>query len=143
MDTNVSQALAALSNSGTAEAAPGTDVDLRRLILVVWRAKWLMALLAILGVGIAYAQLIRITPLYTAESRVLWEVDQTNVAGLDPIAQGLANDFFSLSSQIEVIKSGRLLNRVVTDLKLAEDPVFKGSLGVPEGWTRWLSLSNI
>jgi succinoglycan biosynthesis transport protein ExoP len=143
LDTNVGQALAALRSGGTVEAVPEAEFDLRRLMLVVWRAKWLMALLATLGIGLAYAQLLRITPLYTAESRVLWEIDQTNVAGLDPVARGLGGDFFSLSSQIEVIESGRLLERVVSDLKLAEDPVFNGSLEPPEGWTRWLSLSNV
>jgi succinoglycan biosynthesis transport protein ExoP len=143
LDTNVRQALAALHMNGAVEPVPEVEFDLRRLLLVVWRAKWLMALLAALGIALAYAQLIRITPLYTAESRVLWEIDQTNVVGLDPVARSLGGDFFSLSSQIEVIKSGRLLGRVVTDLKLAEDPVLNGNLAPPEGWTRWLSLSNV
>ncbi|MHA1528869.1 MAG: polysaccharide biosynthesis tyrosine autokinase [Alphaproteobacteria bacterium] len=122
---------------------PETEFDLRRLMLVAWRAKWLMALLAVLGIAIAYAQLLRITPLYTAESRVLWEIDQANVVDIDPVASGLGRDFFSLNSQIEVIESGRLLGRVVTDLELAKDPIFNASLRPPEGWTRWLFLTNI
>jgi capsular exopolysaccharide synthesis family protein len=143
LDTNAGLALAAFRGNGMVETVPEADLDVRRLLLVVWRAKWLMALLATLGIGLAYVQLMRITPLYTAESRVLWEIDQTNVAGLDPVARGLGGDFFSLASQIEVIESGRLLERVVADLKLAQDPVFNGSLEPPEGWTRWLSLSNV
>jgi capsular exopolysaccharide synthesis family protein len=143
VDSNVRQALAALRSDGVVEAVPETEFDLRRLMMVVWRAKWLMALFAILGFAFSYAQLLRITPLYTAESRVLWEIDQNNVVDIDPVARGLGGDFFSLGSQIEVIKSGRLLNRVVTELELAEDPVFNGALRPPEGWTRWLSLSNV
>ncbi len=143
LDTNVRQAIAALRSDGAVEAVPETEFDLRRLMLVAWRAKWLMALFAGLGLAFAYAQLLRITPLYTAESRVLWEIDQTNFVDLDPVAQGLRGDFFSLASQIEVIESGRLLERVVTDLELAKDPVFNASLRPPEGWTRWLSISNV
>ena len=143
LDTNVRQALAALRSDGTVEAVPEAEFDLGRLMLLVWRAKWLMALLAVLGVTVAYAQLLRITPQYTAESRVLWEIDQTNIVDLDPVAGGLRGDYFSLSSQIEVIESGRLLERVVRDLDLASDPVFNSSLLPPEGWTRWLSLANV
>ena len=143
LDSNVRHALAALRKDGAVEATPETEFDLRRVMLTVWRAKWFIALLTALGIGIAYAQLLRITPLYRAESRVLWEINQTNVVGLEPVAGALGGDFFSLNSQIEVIESGRLLERVVTDLKLAEDPVFNYELIAPEGWTRWLSLSNI
>lgn len=143
LDTNVRQALSALRRDGAVEAVPDAEFDLRRLMLVVWRARWLMAFFAAIGIALAYAQLLRVTPLYTAESRVLWEIDKTNVAGLDPVTRGLSDDYFSLASQIEVIESGRLLERVVTDLKLAEDPVFNHALAPPEGWTRWLSLSNI
>jgi succinoglycan biosynthesis transport protein ExoP len=143
LDTNVRQALASLRSDGTVNAVPDAEYDLNRLILLVWRAKWLMALLAVLGVSIAYAQLLRIAPQYTAESRVLWEIDQTNFVDLDPVASGLRGDFFSLSSQIEVIESGRLLERVVRDLDLASDPVFNHSLRPPEGWTRWLSLAIV
>ena len=143
LDTNVRQALATLRSDGAVEAVPETDIDLRHLIMVVWRAKWLMALFAILGIAIAYAQLLRITPLYMAESRVLWEINQANYVDIDPVARGLAGDYFSLASQIEVIESGRLLKRVVKDLELAKDPVFNAGLQPPEGWTRWLSLSNI
>ncbi|MCZ6863144.1 MAG: polysaccharide biosynthesis tyrosine autokinase [Alphaproteobacteria bacterium] len=142
LDTNVRQALAALRSDGAVEAMPETDFDLRRLMLVVWRARWFLALFTVLGIGYAYAQLLRITPLYTAESRVLWEIDQANFVDIDPVTQGLRGDYFSLASQIEVIESGRLLNRVVTDLELAKDPVFNASLRPPEGWTRWLSLTN-
>jgi capsular exopolysaccharide synthesis family protein len=142
-DTNVRQAIAALRSDGAVGAMPETDLDLRRLMLVAWRAKWLMALFAVLGVAVAYGQLLRVTPLYTAESRVLWEIDQNNVVDIDPVASGLGRDWFSLASQIEVIESGRLLGRVVTDLELAEDPVFNANLRPAEGWTRWLSLSNV
>ena len=140
LDTNVRQALATLRSDGAVDAVQETEFDLRRSMLVMWRAKWLLTLFAVLGIAFAYAQLLRITPLYTAESRVMWEIDQTNVVDLDPVASGLGRDYFSLNSQIEVIESGRLLERVVTDLELAKDPVLNASLRPPEGWTRWLSI---
>ncbi len=142
LDSNVRQALATLRAGGAVEPAHEPDVDLRRLLMLIWRSKWLIALFAVAGLAIAYAQLLRITPLYTAESRVLWEIDQTKIVDIDPVARSLGSDYFSLGSQIEVIKSGRLLERVVIELDLANDPVFNHALQPPEGWTRWLSLSN-
>ena len=143
LDTNLRQTLTAPHSDGTVSAMQDVEFDLRRSILVVWRAKWLVALFGAIGIGLAYSQLLGITPIYTAESRVMWELDQTNFTNLDPVASGLGRDWLALASQIEVIESGRLLERVVTDLELAKDPVFNAELRPPEGWTRWLSLRNL
>ena len=51
--------------------ARASEFDLRDILAMMWRAKWLMALFAIIGFGAAYAHLMRITPLYTAETRVM------------------------------------------------------------------------
>jgi capsular exopolysaccharide synthesis family protein len=143
LDTSIRPAMTAPHGDGLSRTARESDLALRDLLMTVWRAKWLMALFAVIGFAISYAQLLRITPLYTSEVRVLWEIDQNNVVDIDPVARSLAGDFFSLSSQIEVIESGRLLERVVDGLRLVEDPNFNARLRPPEGWTRWLSLGYV
>lgn len=144
LDTNTRPAASnALQGEVRASASREQDFDLRAMLMTVWRVKWLIALFAIIGFAISYAQLMRITPLYTAEVRVLWEIDQANVVDLDPVARGLAGDYFSLSSQIEVLESGRLLERVVDGQGLVNDPIFNTRLQPPEGWTRWLSVSYV
>lgn len=139
LDTDTRQAFS--TRQGPATVVPGGDpeFDLRRTIMLLWRAKWLVVLFAMLGIAIAYSILVRITPLYTAETRVLWELDQANVAGIDPVAQGLGRDFYMLASQLEILESGRLMGRVVDELDLVDDPIFNPNLRPPEGWTRWLS----
>lgn len=143
LDTNIRPAMSGPRGEGLSRSLHESDLDLRDLLMTVWRAKWLIALFALIGFGIAYAQLLRITPLYTSEVRVLWEIDKNNVVDIDPVARGLAGDYFSLSSQIEVLESGRLLERVVDGLGLVDDPIFNASLMPPEGWTRWLSLGYV
>jgi len=143
LDGNVRQAVSLLRDDSAVGGPQESDLDLRRIMVIIWRAKWLTVLFAIIGISIAYLQLMRITPLYTAEARVLWEIDQENIAGIDPVARGLGGDFFSLASQIEVIESGRLLERVVKELDLANDPAFNPELRPPEGWTRWLSAGAL
>jgi capsular exopolysaccharide synthesis family protein len=144
LDTNTRPAaLATLQGDDLAHSSREPDFDLRSMIMTVWRVKWLMVLFALIGFVISYAQLLRITPLYTAEVRVLWEIDQNNVVDIDPVSRGLAGDYFSLSSQIEVLESGRLLERVVDGLDLVNDPIFNASLQPPEGWTRWLSVGYV
>ena len=142
IDSNVRQAIATLRTDGAIEQPQESEFDLHRMMMLIWRAKWVLALFALVGLVIAYAQLLRVTPLYTAEARVLWEIDQTNVVDLDPVTGGLGNDYQSLGSQIEVISSGRLLERVVDEMDLASDPVFNYALRPGEGWTRWLSISH-
>lgn len=143
LDTDAGRPYALRQASATVEPGAEPEFDLRRTVMLLWRAKWLIALFAVLGVTAAYALLLRIAPLYTAETRVLWEVDQSNVANIDPVARGLSSDFFLLASQIEVLESGRLLERVVTELDLVDDPIFNANLRPPEGWTRWLSAGAV
>ncbi len=143
LDTNARQALPAQQAANTVEPGREPEFDLRRTLMLMWRFKWLVALFVALGIGAAHLSLLRITPLYTAETRVLWNADETNVTGIDPVSRAPARDFYLLSSQIEVLQSGRLLNRVVDELNLVEDPAFNAALRPPEGWTRWLSLSTL
>ena len=105
LDTDSRGAYASHQLSSTVEPGREPEFDLRRTLMTLWRAKWLVALFLVAGVAVAYVMLMRITPLYTAETRVLWEVDQTNVTGIDPVAQGLGRDYFLLQSQIEVLES--------------------------------------
>lgn len=142
IDSDVRQAIATLRTDGAVEQPHESEFDVNRMLMLVWRAKWLLALFALAGLVISYAQLLRVTPLYSAQARVLWEINQNNVVDLDPVAGGLGSDYQSLGSQIEVISSGRLLERVVTEMDLASDPVFNYALQPPEGWTRWLSMSH-
>ncbi len=139
LDTDARRTYAAPRASTTVEPGREPELDLRRTLSTLWRAKWIVLLFAIVGVAIAYAMLLRITPLYTAETRVLWEVEQTNVTGIDPVSQGIGRDFYLLESQIEVLESGRLMDRVVRELDLVSDPIFNANLRPPEDWTRWLS----
>ncbi len=143
LDTDTRGTYAAPQASNTVEPGREPEFDLRRTLSTLWRAKWVVLLFAIAGIGIAYAMLLRITPLYTAETRVLWEVEQTNVTGIDPVSQGLGRDYFLLESQIEILESGRLMDRVVSELNLVDDPIFNATLRPPEGWTRWLSPSTV
>ena len=143
LDTDARRTYSPPQGGGTLDPGHEPEFDLRRTLMLLWRAKWVILLLAIAGVAVAYAMLLRITPLYTAETRVLWDVDETNVTGVDPVTQGLGRDFYLLQSQMEVLKSGRLMNRVVSELDLVEDPIFNARLRPPEDWTRWLSVSTV
>ena len=143
LDTDARRTYSSQQASGTVEPGQEPEYDLRRTLMTLWRAKWVIAFFVAAGIAVAYAMLVRITPLYTAETRVLWEVDEQNVTGIDPVSQGLGRDYFLLQSQIEVLESGRLLERVVEELDLVNDPIFNASLRPPEGWTRWLSVSTV
>jgi len=144
-DSDLRQALSRAKPDSGAQAAPQEgEFDLRRLFATVWRAKWAIAGLGLLGFGLAYLHLMRVPSYYTAEARVLWEYTETNVVDIAPVANnGFAGDFLAMNSQRQLVTSGRLLNRLVEKMNLAEDPVFNARLREEKGWTRYASLGGL
>ncbi|MGF1503304.1 MAG: GumC family protein [Paracoccaceae bacterium] len=113
--------------------ARSEDMDLYRLVSTIWRAKWIIALVGVLGIVAAHVQLSRTTPLYKADAEVLWEYQRTNLVDIDPVSSSGRADYFLLQSQIEIIRSAQLLGKVVEELNLAQDPFFNPALRGVEG----------
>lgn len=138
LDTGQREGFGPLGAESVAAMAAG-DPDLRRFLITLWRVKGWLLLLAALGLGLAQLYLSTVVPLYTARARVLWEVESEKVVDLTPVTPGLGSDLAALASQIEVIRSGRLMGRVVDALDLGADPVFNEALRPAAPWRQWLA----
>jgi len=112
-------------------AMPDDEVDLGELFKLFWRRKLLMimALLLASALGIFYVQTL--PNLYEAEATLILESQEENASGLDALTQGLSSEDAELNSQIEVIKSRKLIGKVVDRLKLSNDPEFVAELRDP------------
>ena len=110
--------------AGPDMAAPTEELDIGRLFAVIWRAKLLLAVCTLLGVGAAYFHLSRVTPIYSAKAEVLWEAQEQNVVDIQPVTRSSLPNFFELRSQIKLVTSSGLLSKVVDELKLLQDPAF-------------------
>lgn len=107
------------------------ELDLGEVIDLFLRRKWQIfaAILLTTLLGIYYVQ--QLPSLYPAESKLILDSEESNVAGLDSLVTGISDDDTEMNSQIEVIKSRELLGQVVDKLELFDDPEFVSSLRPP------------
>ncbi len=114
---------------GVAPADAGDTIDLQSIVRFLRRRAGTIAAVAALMVlaGLVYA--LTATPLYTATASVL--VDNSSIKSLrDQAPTSDAPISVTIDSQVEIIKSERVLLRAVKQLNLANDPEFQKPLGL-------------
>lgn len=106
------------------------------------RWKFIAAVTALSTAAVIWL-VLQATPIYTATAQILLEVPSENVFGNDRVIaqRNLGSEI--VDSQILVLRSNGLLERVVEDLKLTDDREFipsdDGWLDAATGWlTSWL-----
>lgn len=77
------------------------------------------ALALILGVYYAYVAAV---PVYTANSSVALESRQEQVMDIQSVVTGLGGDQSTINTETEVIRSRGLVEQLVLDMNLLEDP---------------------
>lgn len=107
------------------------EIDLGHLFSTLWRGKLWILLAGLFGllIGILYAFVLAI-PVYTATASLVLEQEQTSPLGMDIEAAvtGLSGDQPSLNTEVEVLRSRSLVERLVLELDLLEDPEFNTAL---------------
>lgn len=71
------------------------------------------------------------TPLYTASAQVLLDRQKMQVTDMEAVISGLPADSATVDSEVEILKSRALAERVVDRLNLMQDPEFNGALREP------------
>jgi len=116
-----------LASEATVAAAPEDDaIDLRQLLDFFWRRWKLILSTATALVALTLLGLLTVTPRYTATAMVLLEPRKEKIFGAESILPELNLDTGNVDSQISVIQSINLLQRVVEKQKLTEDAEFGG-----------------
>ncbi|VUX46850.1 conserved hypothetical protein [Candidatus Defluviicoccus seviourii] len=80
---------------------------------------------------IAYLVLQWMTPIYTGTAELFLEKTQTNITDIKAVLTEAVDDPTGLSSEIEVLRSRGLADKVVDKLRLTEDPEFNKALLAP------------
>jgi capsular exopolysaccharide synthesis family protein len=113
-------------DSSGAGAAVGHDLDLGWLKAAVYRSRWLLAGGTAVGVvtGIVIAMLS--TPIYTANSTIQIEGQALNILGDTNTTDtsGVTNDDAYLQTQVAILQSRTLAERVARSLGFTQDPSF-------------------
>jgi polysaccharide biosynthesis transport protein len=98
-------------------------VDYRKHIGVVLKHRWLIAGIAAVSLALGLLYTLLQTPTYRASATIQIKRAAANisgVAGLEPVEAGTSAEFYQ--TQYELLKSRALAERVVSSLKLAENP---------------------
>ncbi|MGH1329993.1 MAG: GNVR domain-containing protein [Paracoccaceae bacterium] len=95
----------------------------------LWNGKWLIALVVggCLLLGALYV-LAWATPRYTATAALALEAREEQVIELESVMAGLGSDQATVNTELEVIRSRRLLETLALELDLMKDPEFNAAL---------------
>ncbi|MET0272317.1 MAG: AAA family ATPase [Phenylobacterium sp.] len=113
--------------------AAANALDLRRWTFAFRRRVRLFGAVA-LGVFVAAVLLtLQAEPRYTAGASVALDSRKTHVTNVQEVLSDIPTDAAAIDTEVEILKSGQLAERVVTALKLDEDPEFNGAMRKPTG----------
>ncbi|WP_164662006.1 polysaccharide biosynthesis tyrosine autokinase [Tropicibacter sp. Alg240-R139] len=115
-----------------AAVAGSEDIDLSKIFRTLWRGKFFIAFCAFImsAFGVYYA-FVMATPTYTASSVVALESRQEQVVDLESVVSGLGGDQITINTEVEVLRSRGLLDKLAVQLDLVDDPEFNSTLQPP------------
>jgi succinoglycan biosynthesis transport protein ExoP len=105
--------------------------DLRRVYAMFLRRWRLLAAVAVLIFVAVVVFTMRTTPLFTATANVMLDVRKQQVVDFQSVESGLPADTSVVDTEVEVLKSRQLAERVVSALRLDRDPEFNHALAPP------------
>lgn len=113
-------------------AIPDDEIDLMALFGTLWRGKWWIALTALVGmiVGGLYATQLAV-PKFTSSTVLAIEENEPSLIDIKSVVSGVSAESEAINTEIEVIRSRGLMEKVVAELSLLEDPEFNGTLVEP------------
>jgi len=126
------QSAAAIGGDGAAIDFPAAAaIDLRHLLSVLWRDKTTILWTTIAALCVAILFVLVVPHRYTAVTQILIDPTDLRAVGNDLAPASAANDaaVLQIESQVRVLTSDSVLQRVVTAQGLDRDPQFVGNNG--------------
>jgi succinoglycan biosynthesis transport protein ExoP len=114
-------------------SAMAGQVDLRRLVNAFRRRLRLFGAVALAVFLSALLITLQATPKYTATANVMLDTRKEKVTSADAVLSGLPADSATVDTEVEVLKSRQLAERVVKALNLERDSEFNSTLRKPTG----------
>lgn len=105
------------------------EIDLLALLGTLWRGKWIIAGCAAVLMLIGGYYVFRVAvPKYQATSTLVLELRNENVVDLESVISGVSTDTSAINTELEVMRSSGLLEKLVSELNLTTDPEFNSEL---------------
>nr|APZ79447.1 Chain length determinant protein Wzd [Streptococcus suis] len=116
------------------------EIDILLLLKTIWRKKFFILLMGLLGAGLAFAySSFLVTPQYKSTTRI-YVVGQHAEAGAGLTNQDLQAGSYLVKDYKEIILSQDVLTQIATELNLNENLKEKVSVSIPVD-TRIVSIS--
>jgi len=106
-------------------------LDIRRMVAVFRRRMRLFAAVGLLIFIAVFLATIQATPQYTATANVMLDTRQERVVENEAVLSGLPADSSTVDTEVEILRSRQLAERVVETLGLDRDPEFNWTLHKP------------
>ena len=108
-------------------------IDLRGIVITLRKYKWPIILTTALATVLTALVVSSLTPQYRATASLLFENNRAQTGFETPWAE-LDNAALAMQTQVEVLKSRTLAERVVNELKLSEHWEYNRALPVPDAY---------
>ena len=115
-----------------AHEADDDTIDLRSLFTTLWRGKWIVVICTIIASVFGFLAVSQMEPTYRASAKVMFDIQQTNVVNIEEVLVNQQFDASALEDQVEVLRSTNLIERVIEELRLDQNPEFNPVLRIPE-----------
>jgi len=128
-------------------AAPGEGddaaIDIVGLLLMLWRLK--MIILGVAGVimVVGFTVMFMIVPRYSANVMISVGLPPTQVVNVEAVLQGVPMDTLRIGTEVQILRSRSLVERVVTELDLVNDPQFNPAIAPKEEKSSFAWLNPI
>ncbi|HEY4343591.1 MAG TPA: polysaccharide biosynthesis tyrosine autokinase [Parvibaculum sp.] len=104
------------------------DISPWELLRGIWARKEIILVAFVAFMALAFLWLMTVTPTYTVESRILLSTRTGEVSSFDAASAPTQPDSETVQSELQVLTSRTLIARLITDLKLDQEPEFNPSL---------------
>jgi polysaccharide biosynthesis transport protein len=117
-------------NSNIAAQAEGDEaaVDIVGLLLMLWRLKLIILGVASVIMVVGLTVMLMIVPRYTASVMISVGLPVSQVVNVEAVLQGVPMDTLRIGTEVQILRSRSLVERVVTELDLVNDPQFNPAL---------------
>ena len=122
-----------MGQEGFAAGGIAQQLDLRRIYLAFRRRLRLLSAVALAVFVAVVLVTLQATPKYTATANVLLDTRKEKVSDVQEVLSGLPADSATVDTEVEVIKSRQLAERVTKALTLEADPEFSSQVRKPSG----------
>lgn len=116
---------------GSVSGAEDRITDPRQALRALKRHMWLFFLVLISVFVLVAAYTLQATPIYTAQASVIIDSRETNVVDLGSVLSGLPPEATVVDTEVEIIRSRILAQKVAKALDLKSNPEFNPTLREP------------